>query len=57
MISFRLLRTTNSGIRAMYFGFINSPSILYLILSTYMTAFVVTSAPVPAVVGIANKSQ
>ena len=45
---------TSSGIRKKKSGLNSFPSTEYLILSTYITAFEVTSAPEPAVVGIAS---
>ena len=44
----------NSGIKKKKSGLSCSPSTEYLILSTYITALEVTSAPDPAVVGIAT---
>lgn len=46
--------TINSGMRKNKSGFNASSSSEYLILSTYNTALFVTSAPEPAVVGIAH---
>ena len=45
---------TNSGIKKKKSGFNCSPSTEYFILSIYITALEVTSAPDPAVVGIAT---